>query len=57
MKNTRFFKLATLVLVCVLSVCAFVGIIASAEDAVPTAEIESANVAFNDMVQLAFTVT
>ena len=57
MKNTRFLKLATLVLVCVLSVCAFVGIIASAEDAVPTAEIESANVAYNDMVQLAFTVT
>ena len=57
MKNTRFLKLAMLVLVCALSVCAFAGVMASAEDAAPAAEIESANVAYNDMVQLAFTVT
>ena len=57
MKNTRFLKLAMLVLVCALSVCAFAGVIANAEEAAPTAEITTANVAYNDMVQLAFTVT
>ena len=56
MKNTRFSKLATLVLVCAITICAFAGVLASAEEAVPTAEIETANVAYNDMVQLAFTV-
>ena len=56
MKSTKFSKLAMLALVCVLAVCAIVGISASAETEAPVAEIESANVAYNDMVQLAFTV-
>ena len=56
MKNTRFSKLAALVLVCALALCAIVGISASADEAVTKAEIETANVAYNDMVQLAFTI-
>ena len=56
MKNTRFSKLAVLVLVCALALCAIIGISASADEAATKAEIETANVAYNDMVQLAFTI-
>ena len=57
MKNTRFSRLAILALAFAIAVCAFAGVMASAEDAAPTAEIETANVAYNEMVQLAFTVS
>ena len=57
MKNIKFSRLATLLVVCALAVCAITGVTASADDAAPAAEIETANVAYNDMVQLAFTIT
>ena len=56
MKATRFSKLALLLLAMAAIACTAFGAIASAEEAVPAAEIETANVAYNDMVQLAFTV-
>ena len=56
MKATKISRLVTLLLVAVLGACAAFGVAAGAEEAVPTAEIDTANVAYNEMVQLAFTV-
>ena len=54
MKTKSFSKIVLLTVLCLTALLAF-GTMASAEDA-PVAKIDSANVAYNDMVQLAFTV-
>ena len=48
-------KIASLIIAAALLICGIVGINASAEDA--RLEIKSANVAYNDMMHLAFTLT
>ena len=48
-------KIASLIIAAALLICGIVGINTSAEDA--KLEIDSANVAYNDMMHLAFTVT
>lgn len=55
MKTKSFSKIALLLVLCLTALCA-IGVAASAEDAPPVAKIDSANVAYNDMLQLAFTV-
>ena len=55
MKNKSFSKIALLLVLCLTALCA-VGIVASADGETPVAKIDSANVAYNDMVQLAFTI-
>ena len=54
MKTKSYSKIALLLVLCLTALLA-IGISASAEDA-PVCKIESANVAYNDMLQLAFTV-
>ena len=56
MKTTKFSRLLTFALVLAIALCCAIGIMASAEDAEPVARIDTANVAYNEMVQLAFTV-
>ena len=55
MKTKSFSKIALLLVLCLTALCA-IGITASANETKPVAKIDSANVAYNDMVQLAFTV-
>ena len=56
MKTKRFSRLALLMLAMAVMLCSAFGVAAGAEDAEFTAEIDTANVAYNDMVQLAFTI-